>query len=124
VDYNNSINESLITLQWYNTSWEPLYTKKVGEDNNYSYFTSETPGYSFFAITANAGEANKNETQIGAKLQDTLLGSLEGVGKVALNESGNKSKAQEAREVAKTLMAIILPLFLICVGYLVVKKKI
>ncbi len=121
---NNSVNESLVTLQRYNQSWEPLFTKKVGEDNNYSYFTSETPGYSFFAITANAGEANKNETQIGAKLQDTLLGSLEGVGKVALNESGNKSKAQEAREVAKTLMAIILPLFLICVGYLVVKKKI
>ncbi len=121
---SNSVNESLVTLQRYNKSWEPLYTEKVGEDNNYSYFTSKTPGYSFFAITASAGEANKNETQIGAKLQDTLLGSLESAGKAAINESGNKSKAQEAREVAKTLMAIVLPLFLICVGYLVLKKKI
>ena len=33
------------------------------------------------------------ETQIGAKLQDTLLGSLESAGKVALNGSGNNSKA-------------------------------
>ena len=121
---DNNINESLVTLQRYNQSWEPLYTEKVGEDNNYSYFTSKTPGFSFFAITAYTGEADKNETQIGAKLQDILVGSLEGTGKVALNGSENKSKAQEAREVAKTLMAIILPLFLICVGYLVVKKKI
>ncbi|OEU43734.1 hypothetical protein BGV40_02470 [Methanosarcina sp. Ant1] len=48
---NNDVNESLVTLQWYNNSWEPLYTEKVGEDNNYIYFKSNTPGFSFFSIT-------------------------------------------------------------------------
>jgi len=118
---NNSINESLITLQWYNTSLEPLYTKKVGEDNNYSYFTSTTPGFSFFAITY-LGEANKNNTQIESKLQNTI-GSLVGAGN-ALNKRGNNSEAEEAKGAAKVLMAIALPLFLILVGYLVLKKKI
>lgn len=121
---NNSINESLVTLQWYNKSWEPLYTQKVGEDNNYSYFISKTPGFSFFAITY-TGEADKNGTQIGAKLPDTLLGSLEDpAGKVALNDSGNNSKAQAARGAAKILMALTLPTFLLLVGYLVFKKRI
>jgi len=57
---DNNVNESLITLQWYNKSWVPLYTKKVGEDNNYVYFKSKTPGFSSFAITENTGEVNKS----------------------------------------------------------------
>jgi clumping factor A len=118
---NNSVNESLITLQWYNQSWEPLYTKKVGEDNNYSYFTSKAPGFSCFAITY-SGEANKNNTQIEAKLHDTTE-SLVGAGN-ALNKSENNSKAEEVQGVAEVLMTIALPLFLILVGYLVLKKKI
>jgi PGF-pre-PGF domain-containing protein len=126
---NNStanINDSFVTLQLYNksnTSWEPLYTEKTGEDNNYMYFKSTTPGFSSFAITTYTGVLDKNGTQVGAKLQDTLTG-LEGAGKVGLNGSANKSKAQEARSAAKMLMAISLPLFLLFVGYLVVKKKI
>jgi len=116
---NNSVNESLITLQWYNQSWEPLYTKKVGEDNNYSYFTSTAPGFSFFAITC-PEEENKNNTQIEAKLQGTTK-SLVGSGN-ALNKSENNRQALMG--AAKILMAISLPMFLIFIGYLVVKKKI
>ena len=121
-----NINESFVTLQLYNksnTSWEPLYTEKTGEDNNYMYFKSTTPGFSSFAITTYTGVLEKNGTQVGAKLQDTLTG-LEGAGKVGLNGSANNSKAQEARSAAKILMAISLPLFLIFIGYLVIKKKI
>ena len=57
---DSNVNESLITLQWYNNSWEPLYTEKVGEDNNYAYFKSKTPGFSSFAITEYIGELDKN----------------------------------------------------------------
>lgn len=121
---DNNVNESLITLQWYNKSWEPLYTKKVGEDDNYSYFTSAAPGFSFFAITEYTGQNDKNGTQIGAKLQDTFLGSLESKGNAALNGSLNNSKAQAAKGAAKIVMALALPLFLILVGYLVFKKRI
>jgi hypothetical protein len=41
-----------------------------------------------------------------------------------LNKSENNSKAEEAKGAAKILMIIVLPMFLILVGYLMVKKKI
>ena len=116
---DNNVNESLVTLQWYNKSWEPLYTRKVGEDNNYAYFESRTSGFSSFAITEFTG-VDKNGTQIGAKLQGTLR-SLENTGKVSINGSSNNSRAQKAREAAKILMAISLPLTL--AGYFLVRKK-
>jgi PGF-pre-PGF domain-containing protein len=60
---DNNVNESLVTLQWYNNSWEPLYTEKIGEDKNYVYFKSKTPGFFFFAITEYSGEASENYTE-------------------------------------------------------------
>ena len=113
---DNGVNKSLVILQWYNKSWKPLYTENVGEDNNYEYFKSKTPGFSFFAITENTGEVSKSGVQIGAKLPNTP-GRLESIGKGDKSISGNKNKAQEVREVAKTLMALSLPIFLIFVGY-------
>ena len=112
---NNAVNESLVTLQWYNTSWESLYTKKVGEDYNYSYFVSTAPGFSFFAITY-TGEADKNVTQIGAKLNSTLE-SLVVAGNI-LDKTGNNSNADVEKEAGKVLLPIILPLFLIFLFYL------
>jgi PGF-pre-PGF domain-containing protein len=117
--YNNSVNDSLITLQLYNKSWETLNTTKVGEDNNYSYFTATVSSYSFFAITNMEGAGNKTEV----KLQDTMSGGLESA-EEALNGSENNSRAEEAKGAAKVMMAIALPIFLILVGYLVLKKKI
>jgi PGF-pre-PGF domain-containing protein len=60
---DNDVNESMITLQRYNNTWEPLYTEKVGEDNNFIYFQSKTPGFSFFAITEYGGKSDKNNTE-------------------------------------------------------------
>ena len=111
---DNNVNESLVTLQWFNTTWEPLDTEKTGEDTNYLYFESKTPGYSSFAISEYTGVVDKNGTQVGATPQDTLIGL----------GSANNSKAQEARGAAKILMAISLPLFIIFTGYLIIKKKI
>ncbi|WP_054865212.1 PGF-pre-PGF domain-containing protein [Methanosarcina barkeri] len=53
---DNNINETQVVLQRYDSDWQPLYTEKVGEDDNYIYFKSETPGYSFFAITEYTGQ--------------------------------------------------------------------
>ena len=56
---NNNINQSLITLQWYDKDWQPLYTDKVREDKNYVYFKTETSGFSCFAITESAADEKK-----------------------------------------------------------------
>ncbi|MCC4770234.1 PGF-pre-PGF domain-containing protein [Methanosarcina sp. DH2] len=107
---NNNVSESLVTLQWYNKGWKPLDTEKIGEDENYIYFKSKTPGYSFFAITEySAEDKDKEETQ----LQKTLR-SLSG-------QNGIDEKPMKA---AKILIAFSLPLFALLVGYAVLKKKI
>lgn len=59
---DNNVNETLVTLNWFNNSWMSLPTEKIGEDNNYVYFESTTPGFSFFAITEYTGETNENYT--------------------------------------------------------------
>jgi PGF-CTERM motif len=57
---NKSIDQSSITLNWYNdTKWNPLSINLSGEDDEYLYFTAETPGFSPFAIT---GKTAANET--------------------------------------------------------------
>jgi PGF-pre-PGF domain-containing protein len=117
---NNNIDESLITLQWYNKTWETLYTEKVREDNDYSYFKSKTPGFTFFAITFKA--VGGNGTQVDSNLPK--IGGLAGTGKKNISSSGKKYNSHDVRDASKKLMAIALPGFLILVGYLIIKKKI
>ncbi|WP_410508973.1 PGF-pre-PGF domain-containing protein [Methanosarcina hadiensis] len=107
---SNNINESLVTLQWYNKDegWKPLDTKKTGEDEKYLYFESQTPGYSFFAITEYNPEQGKTQLQ---KTLRTLTGRENGI-------------AKEPLRAAKMFLAIALPLFMIIAGYGVLKKKI
>jgi PGF-pre-PGF domain-containing protein len=110
---DNNINQSLVTLQRYDKGWQPLYTEKVKEDNNYAYFKSKTPGFSCFAITEyTANEKNILKAQDEGKTS-SLNGSAEGNGKIKNPMRG-----------AKILMAISMPLFLIFVEYFVLKKKI
>ena len=61
-EYN--VNESLITLQWYNNGWVPLHAEKVGENSDYVYFESKMPGFLFFAITEGKGEMNMSKNGI------------------------------------------------------------
>ncbi|MDD4249093.1 MAG: PGF-pre-PGF domain-containing protein, partial [Methanosarcina sp.] len=111
---DNNVNESLITLQWYNKGWKPLPTEKVSEDEDYVYFKAKTPGYSSFAIT---------EYQEG-KIQQTLR-NLENEGKLLLNGSaGQNGVVKKPMEMAKIFMIIALPLFALIIGYGVLKKKI
>ena len=110
---DNNVNESLITLQWYNNDWEPLYTEKVGEDNNYAYFESKTPGFSSFAITENTVQnGNKDEILSENQIQATLK-----------NIGAQNGLIKNPMRVARIIMAISLPLFIIVAGYFVVRKK-
>ena len=122
---NESVNESLVTLQWYDKGWQPLYTEKIREDENYSYFKAETPGFSCFAITEYAGQRAEEEITGAEKIQETLR-SLGGEGKATLNGSAEKgnSRIKNPMGAARVLMAISLPLFMIVVGYCLLKKKI
>src|SRR5665647_1561561 len=63
---DNNVNESLITLQWYEKGWQPLHTEKIREDNNYVYFKAEVSGFSCFAITEYTGNKAVSYTHLRA----------------------------------------------------------
>ncbi|MPM40013.1 hypothetical protein SDC9_86651 [bioreactor metagenome] len=121
---NNSINESNIALLWYNNSkWGPLNTERTGEDEEYVYFRAKTTAYSCFAISEYTGEEGTVSSDEGG-IQKTLRGLDEGT--AILNSSAEKENGikKEPMGVAKILLAISLPLFMIFVQYFVLKKKI
>ncbi|HEY3360798.1 MAG TPA: CARDB domain-containing protein [Methanosarcina sp.] len=121
---NNNINQSLVTLQWYDKSWQSLYTEKVKEDQNYVYFKSKTPGFSYFAITAyNIDAKNKLEASGQGEIKETLKNLEDEVKTNIFNESAERDDKNPMRK-AKILMAISLPLFMIFVEYFILKKKI
>lgn len=121
---NNSVNESNITLLWYNNSrWGPLNTEKTDEDDDYVYFRAETTAYSCFAISEYTGEEGIVSSDEG--IQETLRG-WDGEGTAILNSSAEREDGIEKKPmgVAKILLAVSLPLFMILVQYFVLKKKI
>ncbi len=120
---DKNINESLVTLQLYDKGWQPLHTEKVREDENYVYFKAETPSYSSFAITEYSGQEEKKEIRGAEKIQEMLLGDE---GKATLNGSAGKgnSRIKNPMGIARILITISLPLFMIVVGYCMLKKKI
>jgi PGF-pre-PGF domain-containing protein len=132
---SNNFNESLVTLQWYyDKNWQLLSTEKVGDDQNYVYFKAKTPGYSSFSITEYIGieeskeenntQVEENKTQVGATMQG-LLGSFTEGGKEILNVSAEKkeNKANKFTGTAKIIMAISLPLLMILIEFVVLRKK-
>jgi len=62
----NGIDSSSITLNRYSDeAWEQLPINLSGEDDEFMYFTAETPAFSFFAITGNVNASAENVTKPG-----------------------------------------------------------
>ncbi len=68
---NNNIDKASITLNRFNDAkWDTLPTNLSGEDDQYLYFTAQTPGFSSFAITGKAVVSGAaNETQTASTIQ-------------------------------------------------------
>lgn len=49
---SNNLNKSTVKLKRYKDVWTDLNTEQISEDSDKAYFRAETPGFSFFAITA------------------------------------------------------------------------
>jgi hypothetical protein len=124
---NSTANESTIILQWYDNGWHPLYTEKIGEDENYVFYEAEVSAYSSFAITENTGvqKEDKKYLSVAEKLQQTLK-TLTGEGNEVKISSVKKgeSKIENPMGLGKTIIAISFPLFMAIAGYCILKKKI
>ena len=113
---DKNVDKASIKLNRYNDKkWSQLPVKQLKEDNKYLYFTAETPGFSFFAIT---GEAVEKET-VTEKKPETDTSKI-GQNKTASEtEQGSKSKQETGDKTASIpgfevvyLIACLLMVFL------------
>jgi len=94
---DQKIDQSSITLNRYNDKkWSQLSVKLLKDDDKYLYFTSETPGFSFFAITGKALEKEarieiKPETDTSNPKQNNTASNIERIQKT--EQETEKSKA-------------------------------
>lgn len=114
----NGIGESAIILYRYSdNTWNALPTSLKGEDENYFYFTAETPGFSPFAI------ADPENTQL-LEITPARDGGNNLVG--AEEASGKKREGTPASEEEKEYVSGIGILFAatgVLTSYSVLKKK-
>ncbi len=59
----NNFTASQIALKRYVSQWELLNTTMTSQDNNYSYYTAQTPGFSIFAVSADKDIATPSQQQ-------------------------------------------------------------
>jgi len=69
---DKNIDQNSITLNRYSDKkWSELPIKLLREDSKYLYFTADTPGFTYFAITGNTIEKeSENETELATDIQD------------------------------------------------------
>lgn len=86
----NGIDSSSIALNRYSDgAWEQLSINRTGEDDECTYFTAETSGFSFFAITGNVNSSAENVTELGGpETRSADLQDSEGKGMAAEQISG------------------------------------
>lgn len=101
----NSISESTITLYRYsNSTWNALPTTLTGEDEDYFYFSSETPGFSPFAIAG--PEKSTSSIEIDPDRDNNLVSSEEASEESAGNPASDEEKEEESAPGAGVLFAI------------------
>ena len=79
--------------------WDQLPTNLSGEDNQYLYFTAQTPGFSSFAITGKM-KASRTEIQpaAGTKTQPTSVNEKQS------NASSGKSSGLKTGAERQTIL--------------------
>lgn len=69
---SNQIKDENIALYRYNQEWNELPTTHISRDNNYSYYESETPGFSYFAIATKTAQIIETPKPIEAPTSNAI----------------------------------------------------
>ncbi|MBI2133082.1 PGF-pre-PGF domain-containing protein [Candidatus Woesearchaeota archaeon] len=92
---NNSLDPRTVELaRLKNGSWTRLPTKQLSSDSSYNYFSSESPGFSIFAVIA--GKASST----AAPKEDL---SVEAGGEVKGEEAAEKPVERKSKDVVKDI---------------------
>jgi hypothetical protein len=95
----NNIDVSTIAInRFHDEEWNVLPTEMTGEDEEYYYFTAETPGFSRYAIT-------------GDKLAEIITPVQEETGTVTGDEQTNEEKSTPGFESTFAVLGILASVF-------------
>ncbi|PAV10721.1 hypothetical protein ASJ81_12530 [Methanosarcina spelaei] len=101
---DKKINQNSITLNRYSDKkWSQLPVKCLKEDANYLYFTAETTGFSFFAITGKAVEKEK----VAETKPSTNTSKLEKNNTAAETKTEQKTEQKAEQEAGKSKISSI-----------------
>ncbi len=111
------VSPESIRLQRYNgTAWEVLPTELVVNTANYVIFKASTPGFSPFAITADATFVNDTDTKLQATGSDQLVNPDQ-------TESVDHEQTQPERSNFLIPIIAVILIGLLAAGYMYMKKK-
>ncbi|AKB47033.1 Cell surface protein [Methanosarcina sp. Kolksee] len=109
---DKKIDQSSITLNRYNDKkWSQLPVKLLKEDSKYLYFTAETPGFSFFAITGKAVEKvaeAKPSTDTSKLDQNSTASETETEQKTEQEEGKNKTTSIPGFEALYVVACLVM----------------
>jgi len=109
---DKKIDQSSITLNRYNDKkWSQLPVKLLKEDSKYLYFTAETPGFSFFAITGKAVEKvaeAKPSTDTSKLDQNSTASEMEPEQKTEQEEGKNKTTSIPGFEALYVVACLVM----------------
>ncbi len=120
----NNINNDEIALYRYKGGWNNLQTTFINEDTEYSYYSAETPGFSFFAI------ASTKEITVSPGSKNPADDASESQPGNQSNDSSTPDEGKKTTEKIKlsnsflTILTIILTIIISggATAYLVFKK--
>ncbi|MCD4843430.1 MAG: PGF-pre-PGF domain-containing protein, partial [Methanosarcinales archaeon] len=123
IDDNNILISNIIMNRYYEGHWHPLTTSLIGSDDDYCYFTSQTQGFSSFAVTTRReymgnpggeGIADKQKTdEKGLSVNPPVDDNLSGI-----NTSTDQKQDSPGFNLSDGLLSL-----LICLASIIYCKK-
>jgi PGF-pre-PGF domain-containing protein len=113
--HDKGIDKSSITINRYNDKkWNALSTTLLSEDDKYLYFTTQTPGFSPFAITGKVVFSGKvNEIQPQTVTKSIEQNNISNVTNVEHTQSTNNSEKGSTKTPGFEMFTGIISLFVV-----------
>jgi PGF-pre-PGF domain-containing protein len=116
----NGLDKSTVALERYVTKWVKLATKLLSEDDDFVYYEAESPGFSYFAVTA------KVPGTVTEPVPEVIVPSVEPptpeVKEEAPPAAEEKVPQKPKEDKPNVLLLVLVAVLIIIAGYLLYKK--
>lgn len=121
ISENETEGPSVFMYRYSDGKWNALPTREIGEDDQYTYFESRTPGFSPFAIITGkkAIELKENETEAeGQALEPSGI-----TRQVEMPDSWSGIEYKDWSKVSRTIKVIVGFMVVLLIGIAITEKK-